>query len=60
MLKKGNSNVDERIDLIERFIHLVGQKCTGALVADREFISDKWLQYLEQQHILYSIKKNNM
>ena len=41
--KKGNSNLLEHIDLIERFIKLFGKNCIASVVADREFIGDKWL-----------------
>lgn len=59
--KKGNSNVVERIDIVVRFIKLFGKDCITALVADREFIGDKWLQYLQQQRTPYSIRiRENM
>jgi Transposase DDE domain len=59
--KKGNSNSQERIDLIARFIKLFGKDCIAALTADREFIGGEWLQFLEQQRIAYYIRiRNNM
>ena len=36
--KKGNSNTDERIQLINRFIELFGVEKIDGYLADREFI----------------------
>lgn len=44
--KKGNSNTDERIALMERFIKLFGKERIAYLTADREFRGKAWLQYL--------------
>lgn len=51
LAKKGNSNTDERITLIERFIKLFGKERIAYLTADREFRGKKWLQYLVYQKI---------
>lgn len=37
---QGNSNTNESIELMERFIRLFGRHCIDALVADREFVGD--------------------
>ena len=39
--KRGNSNTQERITLMERFIRLFGKECIDSLVADREFVGEK-------------------
>jgi hypothetical protein len=39
--KHGNSNCEERIDLINRFIRLFGKSRIDFILADREFIGDK-------------------
>ena len=54
--KAGNSNTKERIELIERFIHLFGTQALDCLTADREFIGDQWIKYLNDQHIRYYIR----
>jgi len=36
--KAGNSNTDERIELMERFIRLFGTQTLDCLTADREFV----------------------
>ena len=44
--KKGNSNTDERISVIESFIHLFGETKIKCLTGDREFIGFQWFTYL--------------
>ena len=44
--KKGNSNTNERIDLIERFYELFPNVEVCCLTADREFVGGDWLSYL--------------
>ncbi|MEM8501911.1 MAG: IS4 family transposase [Cyanobacteria bacterium P01_D01_bin.1] len=44
--KKGNSNTDERIDLMERFYELFPHVEVRCLTSDREFVGADWLGYL--------------
>ena len=44
--KKGNSNTDERIDLMERFYELFPHVQVRCLTTDREFVGGDWLSYL--------------
>jgi len=57
--KRGNSNSEERIALIERFIGLFGKGCIESLVADREFVGEKWIKYLNEHQISYHIRIRN-
>jgi hypothetical protein len=57
--KRGNSNCQERIDLLNRFITLFGSQCIDCLMADREFVGDEWIQYLNANHIRYYIRIRN-
>jgi hypothetical protein len=57
--KRGNSNSQERIDLIDRFISLFGKQCIKSLVADREFVGKKWIEYLNLNSIRYHIRIRN-
>jgi len=57
--KKGNSNCQERINLIDRFIVLFGIDCIDCLMADREFVGDTWIKYLNDNHIRYYIRIRN-
>lgn len=60
MLKKrGNSNSQERIDLIDRYISLFGSKSIECIVADREFVGEKWLEYLNINNLRYYIRIRN-
>ena len=54
--KKGNSTEQERIDLMEKLIPIIGMNKIYNLVADREFIGDKWFNYLNDRKIPYDIR----
>lgn len=54
--KKGNSNWEERKELMERFIRLFGADCIDCLVADREFIGKEWIGWLNDMRIRYYIR----
>jgi hypothetical protein len=41
--KRGNSNQQERTDLINRYIRLFGILSIESILADREFIGDEWI-----------------
>ena len=56
MDKFGNSSTKERIDLLQRYIHLFGDKTIDCLLADREFIGDEWTGFLNDYHIRYYIR----
>lgn len=57
--KRGNSNSAERIDLVKRFIKLFGKECIDCLVADREFVGERWLEFLNSNQIRYYIRIRN-
>jgi hypothetical protein len=44
--KQGNSNTEERIDLLERFTQVFPDAQIAYLTADREFIGQVWTRYL--------------
>lgn len=54
--KKGNSDQTERIALVERFVAVFGIECIDYLSADREFIGQKWLNYLQERQIAFVIR----
>jgi len=56
MPKFGNSSTRERIDLINRFINLFGRGSIECLLADREFVGYRWLEYLNKLGIEYHIR----
>ena len=57
--KRGNSNSQERIDLVNRFIRLFGKDVIKSIVADREFVGDRWLDFLNRNGIKYYIRIRN-
>ena len=54
--KRGNSNSQERISLLERFIGLFGADKIASLLADREFIGDGWLAWLQANGVSFHIR----
>lgn len=54
--KFGNSNTDERIELMDKFDRIFGFSKIKFLVADREFIGEHWLDYLNRNKIIYHIR----
>jgi len=57
--KRGNSNSQERIDLINTYIKLFGKNTIQCIVADREFVGGKWIEYLNFENIKYYIRIRN-
>jgi hypothetical protein len=57
--KRGNSNCKERIALINRFIALFGKTNIESIVADREFVGEEWIKYLNDKNIQYYIRIRN-
>jgi len=47
--KRGNSNTDERIDLMQEFLALFPERKIAFLTTDREFVGKDWLGYLLQR-----------
>lgn len=58
--KKGNSDTQERIALIQKFIARFGKDCIAGILADREFIGTAWFGWLISEKIPFYIrvKKN--
>lgn len=56
MDKFGNSSTIERIELMDRYIQLFGSLSIDCLLADREFIGDEWIGFLNHNRIRYYIR----
>lgn len=54
--KAGNSSTEERIAILEIFLENFGKERLGNLVADREFVGKKWLQWLRQHEIPFQLR----
>jgi len=57
--KRGNSDTQERINLIKLYIELFGKESIDCILADREFVGEKWLEFLNQNNIRYYIRIRN-
>jgi len=57
--KRGNSNTSERMAIVEDFIDCFGKECIDCILADREFIGEDWLNYLNRNGIRYYIRIRN-
>lgn len=57
--KRGNSDTDERINLINKYIDCFGKESIDCLLADREFVGGKWLAFLNKEKIRYYIRIRN-
>jgi hypothetical protein len=54
--KKGNSDTRERIAIMKRFIRQFGKERLLGLLADREFIGERWLTWLKAENIGFYIR----
>lgn len=54
--KRGNSSAEERIEITEKAIKLLGKENIISIVGDREFIGIKWFRYLNQTQITYRMR----
>jgi len=59
LAKRGNSNSQERLDLITRYIDLFGKSTINCIVADREFVGHKWISFLNDNKLRYHIRVRN-
>ncbi|MBK8534610.1 MAG: hypothetical protein IPL59_05510 [Candidatus Competibacteraceae bacterium] len=58
--KRGNSNTQERIDLLAGFIKQFGKISILGLLADREFVGEKWFNYLKNEELISSFVLRKM
>jgi hypothetical protein len=54
--KRGNSNQTERIDLLTRFVDLFGAHRIHCVIGYREFIGEKWYDYLITNQIGFYLR----
>lgn len=57
--KQGCSETKERIDLIKQYIEWFGKESIDCLLADREFVGTKWMEFLNSERIKYYIRIRN-
>jgi predicted DNA-binding transcriptional regulator len=54
--KRGNSDTQERIALIQMFIDHFGKNCIKGILADREFVGKDWFGWLLKERIPFYIR----
>ncbi len=54
--KSGNSNSQDRIDLLTKCFAIVDIKRIGMVVGDREFVGHKWIKYLKDNELLFVMR----
>jgi hypothetical protein len=57
--KRGNSHTGGRIEIMNRFIRLFGKDRIDCLTADREFVGEVWIEYLNINRIPCFIRIRN-
>lgn len=62
MDKRGNSNTEESMELITRFLGLAGEGSIAHLMADREFVGSEWFAFLNSRgiHCYIMIRETSM
>jgi len=54
--KSGNSSSQDRLDLLEQCIGLLGLGRIGLVLGDREFVGHRWLKYLKSKNIHFCVR----
>ena len=54
--KKGNSDHNDRIKIVKLFIMAFGKNCIKYILGDREFIGTKWIEWLQEEGILFDLR----
>ena len=56
---QGTSNTQERIDVVKKVLNILGKDRIHCFLADREFIGEKWIQFLDKNDIDFFIRLRN-
>lgn len=54
--KSGNSNWEQRIDLLKKIVRKIGTDKLKSIVMDREFIGHRWLSWLKHRQIDFCVR----
>lgn len=57
--KRGNSDTDERLALLDRLLLRVSARRIEVIVADREFTGQAWFKGLEKRHLSFVMRVRN-
>jgi Transposase DDE domain len=55
--KRGNSDTDERVALLRRYLKVFEVSTIRWLLADREFVGREWLEFLCENNITFGIRQ---
>ena len=54
--KSGNSNAEDRINLLDLCLNLIGKERVGLIVGDREFVGSKWFRYRKDNKLPFVMR----
>lgn len=54
--KSGNSGYEDRKELLELCIEVVGKERIGLIVGDREFVGHKWFKYMKEKGLNFVMR----
>jgi hypothetical protein len=54
--KEGNSNTQERIDLVKKFLKIIPASQILCFLGDREFIGREWFNFLNENNIPFAMR----
>ena len=52
----GNSSTEQRIELMRRYLRLFDVSSIDALLADREFVGARWLEFLNENNVPFVVR----
>ena len=55
--KKGNSQTNERVNVMEKLTRMFSKESVAYLTADREFVGKQWFKYLSDNWGFYIRRK---
>lgn len=53
---QGHSDTQQRIDLMQRYLALFGADTIDLLLADREFVGARWMDFLNENNVPFAIR----
>ena len=54
--RTGISNMEMRIEIMEKYVRLFGSENIAYVTGDREFIGGEWISYLQEQNINFCVR----
>lgn len=54
--RSGNSNSEQRIELLQACVDLLGKERIGLVIGDREFVGHRWLKWLKDNQLPFVMR----